>query len=103
RLAVTQVATDAASENEESKQTLFAELDEVVTDPEAILASTTSSMPIVRFAQATARPERVLGVHFFNPAPVQPLVEIVSSVLTADEVTTAETSFVADVLVTTPI
>src|SRR5699024_1034480 len=60
-------------------------------------------MPIVRFAQATARPERVLGVHFFNPAPVQPLVEIVSSVLTADEVRTTVTSFVADVLGKNPI
>ena len=98
-----QLVIEAASENEEIKKTIFAELDEVVTDPEAILASNTSSMPIVRFARATARPERVLGVHFFNPAPVQPLVEIVSSVLTADEVRTTATSFVTDVLGKNPI
>ncbi len=98
-----QLVIEAASENEEIKKSIFAELDAVVTDPEAILASNTSSMPIIRFAQATSRPERVLGVHFFNPAPVQPLVEIVSSVLTADEVRETMTGFVAEVLGKSPI
>lgn len=102
-LADRQLVIEAASENEEIKKSIFSELDGVVTDPEAILASNTSSMPIIRFAQSTSRPERVLGVHFFNPAPVQPLVEVVSSVLTADEVRDTVTSFVADVLGKTPI
>lgn len=102
-LADRQLVIEAASENEEIKKSIFSELDGVVTDPEAILASNTSSMPIIRFAQSTSRPERVVGVHFFNPAPVQPLVEVVSSVLTADEVRDTVTSFVADVLGKTPI
>lgn len=102
-LADRQLVIEAASENEDIKKSIFAELDQVVTDPEAILASNTSSMPIVRFAQATSRPERVLGVHFFNPAPVQPLVEIVSSVLTAEDVRSTVTSFVADALGKNPI
>ncbi|MCI4013082.1 3-hydroxybutyryl-CoA dehydrogenase [Brevibacterium sp. ZH18] len=102
-LADRQLVIEAASENEEIKKSIFKELDEVVTDPEAILASNTSSMPIVRFAQSTSRPERVLGVHFFNPAPVQPLVEIVSSVLTADSVRETVTDFVAEVLGKSPI
>ena len=102
-LADRQLVIEAASENEEIKKSIFKELDEVVTDPEAILASNTSSMPIVRFAQSTSRPERVLGVHFFNPAPVQPLVEIVSSVLTADSVRETVTDFVAGVLGKSPI
>jgi len=102
-LADRQLVIEAASENEDIKKSIFAELDQVVTDPEAILASNTSSMPIIRFAQATSRPERVLGVHFFNPAPVQPLVEIVSSVLTTEDVRSTVTSFVADVLGKNPI
>ncbi|RAE83477.1 3-hydroxybutyryl-CoA dehydrogenase, partial [Burkholderia multivorans] len=63
----------------------------------------TSSMPIIRFDQATSRPERVLGIHFFNPAPVQPLVEIVSSVLTAEEVRETATAFVSEVLGKAPV
>ncbi|WP_181273762.1 3-hydroxybutyryl-CoA dehydrogenase [Brevibacterium oceani] len=102
-LADRQLVIEAASENEDIKKSIFAELDEVVTDPEAILASNTSSMPIIRFAQSTSRPERVLGIHFFNPAPVQPLVEIVSSVLTADDVSDTVTGFVTDVLGKKPV
>ncbi|GAA1542789.1 MULTISPECIES: 3-hydroxybutyryl-CoA dehydrogenase [Brevibacterium] len=102
-LADRQLVIEAASENEDIKKSIFAELDKVVTDPEAILASNTSSMPIIRFAQSTSRPERVLGVHFFNPAPVQPLVEVVSSVLTADSVRETATEFVAEVLGKNPI
>lgn len=102
-LADRQLVIEAASENESIKKAIFAELDSVVSDPQAILASNTSSMPIVRFAQSTSRPERVLGVHFFNPAPVQPLVEIVSSVLTADSVRQTMTTFVTEVLGKKPI
>ncbi|SMY01820.1 3-hydroxyacyl-CoA dehydrogenase [Brevibacterium sp. 239c] len=102
-LADRQLVIEAASENEDIKKSIFAELDEVVTDPDAILASNTSSMPIIRFAQSTSRPERVLGVHFFNPAPVQPLVEVVSSVLTSDSVRDTVTEFVAEVLGKNPV
>lgn len=97
-LAQSDLVIEAASENEDIKKSVFAELDAVVTKPDAILASNTSSMPIVRFAKATSRPERVVGMHFFNPAPVQPLVEIVSSVLTAQDVTDAVRSLAEDVL-----
>lgn len=93
-----QLVIEAASENEEIKKSIFAELDSVVTDPQAILASNTSSMPIIRFARSTGRPERVLGIHFFNPAPVQPLVELVVSELTDPQVVETIDTFATDVL-----
>lgn len=102
-MADRQLVIEAASENEEIKKKIFAELDAIVTDEQAILASNTSSMPIIRFAQATSRPERVLGLHFFNPAPVQPLVEIISSVVTAPEVADEIETFSTEVLGKTPI
>lgn len=102
-MADRQLVIEAASENEDIKKTIFAELDAIVTDEQAILASNTSSMPIIRFAQATSRPERVLGLHFFNPAPVQPLVEIISSVVTAPEVADQIETFSTQVLGKTPI
>ena len=97
-MADRQLVIEAASENEEIKKTIFAELDSIVTDPQAILASNTSSMPIVRFAQATSRPERVIGMHFFNPAPVQPLVEIISSLLTDPAMADELDAFTTEVL-----
>ncbi|MFN2524683.1 MAG: 3-hydroxyacyl-CoA dehydrogenase family protein, partial [Actinomycetota bacterium] len=66
-------------------ETVFRELDASVK-PDAILASTTSSLPVVDLAAATARPEKVVGVHFFNPAAVMKLVEVVSTVATAGDV-----------------
>jgi len=102
-MADRQLVIEAASENEEIKKSIFADLDRIVTDEQAILASNTSSMPIIRFAQATSRPSRVLGIHFFNPAPVQPLVELVSSVLTAPEVVDEVEAFVRGVLGKKPI
>ena len=93
-----QLVIEAASENEDLKKSIFAELDQIVTDPQAILASNTSSMPIIRFARSTGRPERVLGIHFFNPAPVQPLVELVVSELTDSQVVDAIDAFATDVL-----
>lgn len=101
-LADCELVIEAASENEEIKKSIFADLDRI-TGPDAILASNTSSMPIIRFAQSTLRPERVLGVHFFNPAPVQPLVEIISSVLTDPSVAASVTSFVKETLGKTTI
>ena len=102
-MADRQLVIEAASENEEIKKSIFSELDGIATDKNAILASNTSSMPIIRFAQVTSRPERVLGLHFFNPAPVQPLVEIISSVLTDPEVANTIEKFSIDVLGKKPI
>lgn len=93
-----QLIIEAASENEDVKKAIFAELDSIVTAEDAILASNTSSMPIIRFAQSTSRPDRVLGIHFFNPATVQPLVELVVSELTDPQVVDTVDSFVTDVL-----
>jgi 3-hydroxybutyryl-CoA dehydrogenase len=78
------LVVEAVVENEDLKQSIFARLDEIVDSPDAILASNTSSIPITRIASATERPEMVIGMHFFNPAPVMPLVEVVHGVLTSD-------------------
>ena len=56
---------------------------DAIVGPDAILASNTSSIPLVKLAGATSRPDRVVGLHFFNPAPVLPLVEVVSTLLTS--------------------
>jgi 3-hydroxybutyryl-CoA dehydrogenase len=79
-----QLIIEAATENEDLKKRLFSELDDLVPD-EAVLASNTSSIPITRLAAATNRPESVVGLHFFNPVPVMALVELVTTVKTADE------------------
>ena len=81
-LADRQFVLEAIREHEPEKVALFAVLDKIISEPTAILASTTSSVPIVRLARATQRASHVLGVHFFNPVPALPLVEIVGSVLT---------------------
>jgi 3-hydroxybutyryl-CoA dehydrogenase len=81
-LADCDLAIEAAAENPEVKAALFAELDRVVKRPDAILATNTSSIPIVQVARATTRPGQVIGLHFFNPAPVQKLVEVIPSLLT---------------------
>jgi 3-hydroxybutyryl-CoA dehydrogenase len=94
---------EAATENPALKAALFADLDAVVKRPDAILATNTSSIPIIEVARSTARPEQVLGLHFFNPAPVQRLVEVIPSVLTAQETTLRARAFAADVLGKTPI
>ncbi len=74
---------EAAVESLPSKWEVFKKLDEV-TGPETILASNTSSISITRIASVTRRPERVIGMHFFNPAPVMKLVEIVRGLVTTD-------------------
>jgi 3-hydroxybutyryl-CoA dehydrogenase len=89
-LADRQLVVEAVIEDENVKRTIFAELDRVITDPEAVLASNTSSIPIMKIAAATANPQRVLGLHFFNPVPVLPLVELVSTLVT-DEAAAART------------
>ena len=76
---------EAVVENEQVKTEIFQILDQVVTRPDAILASNTSSIPLVKLAVATSRPDQVLGIHFFNPAPVQRLVELVPALTTGEE------------------
>ncbi|MER6911982.1 3-hydroxybutyryl-CoA dehydrogenase [Streptomyces sp. NPDC000594] len=75
---------EAVAEVLEVKRALFATLDKVCR-PGAVLATTTSSLPVVVCARATTRPEDVIGMHFFNPAPAMRLVEVVRTVLTSDE------------------
>jgi 3-hydroxybutyryl-CoA dehydrogenase len=75
---------EAAVEKLELKRKIFAELDQV-TPPHAILASNTSSLAITDMAAATKRPDRVLGLHFMQPVPVMPLLEMVRTVLTSEE------------------
>ena len=84
-LADRQLTIEAIVENEAVKAKVFAELDEIITDPDAVLASNTSSIPIMKIAAATKNPGRVLGLHFFNPVPVLPLVELISTLVTSDE------------------
>ncbi|MFI1398274.1 3-hydroxyacyl-CoA dehydrogenase family protein [Streptomyces sp. NPDC020681] len=79
------LAVEAVAEDLEIKQQLFATLDKVCKEG-AVLATTTSSLPVVACARATSRPQDVIGMHFFNPAPAMKLVEVVRTVLTSDEV-----------------
>jgi 3-hydroxybutyryl-CoA dehydrogenase len=93
-LADRELVIEAIVEDESTKTELFAKLDRIVTSPDAILASNTSSIPIMKLAVATERPSHVLGVHFFNPVPVLSLVELVPSLLTSEETTERARAFV---------
>ena len=84
-LADCDLVVEAIAEDLRVKTTLFENLDEICK-PGAILATTTSSLPIISCAMATKRPQDVIGMHFFNPAPVMQLVEVVSTVATDDDV-----------------
>jgi 3-hydroxybutyryl-CoA dehydrogenase len=77
-------AIEAVVENEQTKRELFLKLDKVLPDAQ-FLASNTSSVPIMKLAADTSQPERVLGMHFFNPVPVLPLVELVRSIMTSEQ------------------
>ena len=83
-LADCDLVIEAIVEELGPKRELFAELDRLCR-PDAILATNTSALSVTEIAAATTRPERVVGMHFFNPAPLMPLVEIVKAELTADE------------------
>ncbi|HEV8099207.1 MAG TPA: 3-hydroxyacyl-CoA dehydrogenase NAD-binding domain-containing protein [Gaiellaceae bacterium] len=83
-LAGCDLVIEAIVEEPEAKQALFAELSSIA--PQAILATNTSALSVTEIASAAAAPERVVGLHFFNPAPVMPLVEVVRAGSTADEV-----------------
>jgi 3-hydroxybutyryl-CoA dehydrogenase len=102
-LADRDMVIEAATENPHVKVALFTELDQVVKRPDAILASNTSSIPIAQVAQATNRPTQVVGMHFFNPAPVQRLVELIPSVLTSEETAQRAYAFATAVLGKTAI
>ncbi|UAL28429.1 3-hydroxyacyl-CoA dehydrogenase family protein [Nocardioides rotundus] len=80
------LVVEAIAEDLQVKTTLFENLDEICK-PGAILATTTSSLPIIEMASVTKRPQDVIGMHFFNPAAIMKLVEVVSTVATADDVT----------------
>ena len=93
-----QLVIEAVIEDDTVKGEIFAELDKLITDPDAVLASNTSSIPIMKIAAATKNPGRVLGLHFFNPVPVLPLVELVSTLVTTDAAAARTEQFASSVL-----
>jgi 3-hydroxybutyryl-CoA dehydrogenase len=95
-LADRQLVLEAVIEDERAKTEVFRRLDRTVTGEDAVLASNTSSIPVTRLATATERPGSVLGVHFFNPVPVLPLVELVPGLRTASSTTERARAFVED-------
>jgi 3-hydroxybutyryl-CoA dehydrogenase len=80
------------------KVDIFRQLDEAIAADDAILASNTSSIPIMKLGTATERPEQVIGIHFFNPVPVLRLVELVTSLMTSPETAARSDAFATDVL-----
>ena len=93
-LADRELVVEAVTEDATAKLAVYRELDRVVTADDAILASNTSSIPIMKLAMATRRPAQVIGIHFFNPVPVLRLVELVTSLLTSDEAAGRAEAFV---------
>jgi len=91
-LAECQLVIEAATENPEVKRNTFSELDHICP-PETILASNTSSIPIIHMATATGRPDKVLGMHFMNPVPVMRLIEYVRTLTTSDQTLETATAF----------
>ena len=89
------LVVEAVAEDPAIKQTVFVELD-ASTKPDAILATTTSSLSVVDLAASTARPDRIIGLHFFNPAPVMKLVEVVRTVATSGEIENRAISWARD-------
>jgi len=97
-LAERQLVIEAVVEDEHEKLAVFSLLDEHVTGEKSLLASNTSSIPIMKLAMVTRRPESVIGIHFFNPVPVLKLVEVVTSLLTSPETLSRSEAFVSGVL-----
>jgi 3-hydroxybutyryl-CoA dehydrogenase len=89
---------EAVPEAATLKVATFEKLDQVVRSRDAVLASNTSSIPIMKLAMATSRPEQVVGLHFFNPVPVLPLVELVTSLLTSDSAASSAVELAEQVL-----
>ena len=98
RLHDRQLVIEAVAEDEATKVQVFHRIDSVVSDHDAILATNTSSIPIIKLAMATKRPQQVIGMHFFNPVPVLKLVEVISSLLTSPETTARVRAYGTDVL-----
>ncbi len=92
------LVVEAVVESEAEKIHVFELLDKVVSKPDAILASNTSSIPIMKLAMATRRPGQVVGIHFFNPVPVLPLVELVTSLMSTDATAVRAEAFARDAL-----
>ncbi|MGQ7370758.1 3-hydroxybutyryl-CoA dehydrogenase [Streptococcus suis] len=83
-----QLVVEAATENRDIKLSIFKQLNEI-TAPETILASNTSSLSVTDIAAASGRPDKVLGMHFFNPAPLMKLVEVIRAIQTSPETAAA--------------
>jgi 3-hydroxybutyryl-CoA dehydrogenase len=99
-LVPAELMVEAVVEDAGVKQEIFRRADEILP-PEAVLASNTSSIPIASLAEVTGRPDRVIGMHFFNPVPVMKLVEVVRTPATSDETARAVVEF-AEALGKTP-
>ncbi|MCB1247514.1 MAG: 3-hydroxybutyryl-CoA dehydrogenase [Acidimicrobiia bacterium] len=97
-LADRSIVIEAVVEDIDVKTELFGRLDAVVDAPDAVLATNTSSIPVTQIAVATGRPESVVGMHFFNPATVMPLVEVVATVMSADATVDRAAAFAGDAL-----
>jgi 3-hydroxybutyryl-CoA dehydrogenase len=97
-LADRELVVEAIVEDEQPKTDLFRQLDVIVESPDAILASNTSSIPIMKLGVVTQRPDHVMGIHFFNPVPVLTLVELVPSLMTSPETVERSRAFVQDQL-----
>jgi 3-hydroxybutyryl-CoA dehydrogenase len=97
-LADRQLVVEAVREFEDEKLEVFRSLGKIVDDERAILASNTSSIPIMKLAMATERPEHVVGLHFFNPVPVMRLVELIPSIVTNADVADRAEDFMVEVL-----
>ncbi|MFE4491977.1 3-hydroxybutyryl-CoA dehydrogenase [Streptomyces niveus] len=94
-LADRQLVVEAVAENRETKAEIFRQLDKTVTDPHAVLATNTSSIPVVDLAVATTRASQVVGLHFFNPVPVQRLVEVIPALTTSADTVARAREFAA--------
>jgi 3-hydroxybutyryl-CoA dehydrogenase len=92
KLADCDLVIESIVEDISTKRALFAELDQIVK-PDGILATNTSTLPVVELAVATQRPDRVCGIHFFNPAPLMRLVEVVRPITASDETIKAALAF----------
>jgi len=93
-----QLVIEAVVEDLGVKTDIFARLDEAIEGDDAILATNTSSIPVTQIAMATSRPESVVGMHFFNPATIMPLVEVISTVMTDESTADRATEFARDTL-----
>jgi 3-hydroxybutyryl-CoA dehydrogenase len=102
-LATLDLVIEAASEDEGVKLDLFTRVGALLEKPDALLVSNTSSIPIVKLGAVSGRPSRVMGVHFFNPAPVMRLVELVPSLTTSTQTLETMRTFVSETLGKEPV